>query len=209
MPVTNADRRIAVLALFFLSGCAGLIYEVVWTRELIFVFGGTTYAITTILVGFMSGLGLGSCVAGRLSGRLRRPGRVYGLLEIAVGAYALLVPTLLHVAEPAYRAMYPRLMEAPALLTAARFCIGFLVLLLPTTCMGATLPILVRHVTAGGDGFGRSVGLLYGINTLGATFGTMAAGFWLIPTFGLTHTTWAAAALNLAVGTAAIVLLGS
>jgi len=203
-----AERRTVILALFFLSGCAGLIYEVVWTRELIFVFGGTTYAITTILVGFMSGLGLGSYVAGRLSRGLRRPGRVYGLLEIAVGLYALLVPTLLHVAEPAYRAMYPHLMEAPGLLTGARFCIGFLVLLLPTTCMGATLPILVRHVTTLGEGVGRAVGLLYGINTLGATFGTMAAGFWLIPTFGLTHTTWVAAALNLVVGTTAIMLLG-
>lgn len=204
--MSSAPRAI-VFALFLLSGCAGLIYEVVWTRELIFVFGGTTYAITTILVAFMSGLGLGSYLGGRLCHRLRQPGRVYGLLEIGIGAYALMVPVLFAVAEPAYRAMYPHLTQMPWLLTGVRFCIGFLVLLLPTTCMGATLPILVHHITSLGQGSGRSVGLLYGINTFGAMLGTVAAGFWLIPAAGLTMTTRLSASLNVLVGLTAILLL--
>ena len=208
MPTRAAPAsRGIIYGLFLLSGCAGLIYELVWTRELIFVFGGTTYAITTILVSFMAGLGLGSYVAGRLSHRLRQAGRVYGCLEVAIGAYALAVPFLLGVAEPLYRFLYARAADAPWVLTAARFCIGSLIVLVPTTFMGATLPILVRYVTGIEEGFGRSVGLLYGINTFGAMLGTMAAGFWLIPTFGLTRTTWIAACLNLLVGTAAIVLL--
>ncbi len=208
MRTVEQDRhRTIIFALFLLSGCAGLIYEVVWTRKLTFVFGGTTYAITTILVAFMSGLGLGSYVAGRLSHRLRQPGRTYGILEVMIGAYALLVPLLFGMAEPAYRSLYPRLSDAPWLLTGVRFCMGFGVLVIPTTFMGATLPILVRHVTGLGQGFGRSVGLLYGINTLGAMIGTVAAGFWLLPAFGLAYTTWIAAAINGLVGVTAIVAL--
>ena len=93
--------RPVVYGLFLLSGCTGLIYEVVWTRQLILLLGGTTYAITTVLVAFMAGLGLGSFLAGRWTHRLRKPNRVYGLLEIGVGLYALLVPVLLGLAEPA------------------------------------------------------------------------------------------------------------
>ncbi len=81
-------RSALIYTLFFLSGAAGLIYELVWVRELIFIFGGTTYAITTVLVAFMGGLGLGCYVAGRWCRRLHRPAQVYGLLEILIGAYA-------------------------------------------------------------------------------------------------------------------------
>lgn len=201
--------RAVIFLLFLLSGGAGLIYEVVWTRELVFVFGGTTYAITTILVAFMTGLGLGSYIAGRRSPRLQRPGRVYGLLEIGIGLYALTVPFLLHVAEPLYRLVYPRVTGAPWLLTGARFLIAVLIFVVPTTLMGATLPILVRYVTTLGQNFGRAVGLLYGINTLGAMIGTAAAGFLLLPALGLSATARVAASLNLLVGLTAIALLRS
>ncbi|UCG32924.1 MAG: fused MFS/spermidine synthase [Phycisphaerales bacterium] len=196
-----------VYALFFLSGATGLVYELVWTRELIFVFGGTTYAITTVVVAFMAGLGLGSYLGGKLSSRLQQPGRVYGLIEILIGLYALLVPFLLGIAEPLYRAMYPHVGDHPWVLTLARFCVGALVMIIPTTLMGATLPILVRHVTLAGLTLGRSVGLLYGINTSGAAIGTVLAGFLLIPSLGLTHATWAAAAVNVLIGLTAVVAL--
>lgn len=193
--------------LFFISGAAGLIYELVWMRELIFVFGGTTYAITTVLVAFMGGLGLGSFVAGRLSHRLRRPGVAYGVLEIIIGLYALAVSFLFAIGEPLYRALYPMVAEAPLLLTLARFVLSTLVLIIPTTCMGATLPVLVRYVTHTAGRLGRSVGTLYGVNTLGAVAGVAAAGFVLMPTLGLTHTTWLAAGGNLVIGLLALVLL--
>lgn len=195
--------------LFFLSGCTSLVYEVVWTRQLILVLGGTTYAITTVVVAFMSGLALGSHIAGRLSDALKRPGRAYGMLEIAVGLYGLIVPLLLGAAQPLYQVMYPHVADTPWILTGARFLVSSVVLLIPATCMGATLPILVHYTTRDGDAFGRSVGRLYGINTLGAVLGTMLAGFWLIPALGLTHTTHVAAFTNLAIGLVAILLLGS
>lgn len=200
----RARDTIIVYSLFLLSGCTGLIYEVVWSRELIFVLGGTTYAITTVLVAFMSGLGLGSYVAGRISDHLQQPGRAYGFLEIAIGLYALAVPLLLQTAEPLYRMLYLSVADMPWLLTGARFLVSSIVLLVPTTCMGATLPMLVRYITREGQAFGRSVSLLYGINTFGAMLGTMAAGFWLIPTWGLTYATVIAASINLLIGITAV-----
>ncbi|MCH8804483.1 MAG: fused MFS/spermidine synthase [Planctomycetes bacterium] len=196
-----------IYGLFIASGATGLIYESVWVRELVLVFGGSTYAITTVLVAFMAGLALGSYVAGRFSSRIRRAGQAYGLLEIFIGLYALLVPTLLVAAQPMYRAMYPHVMDMPWLLTGARFLIGGFVILLPATAMGATLPILVRYVTGPGRAFGRSVGQLYGVNALGAVCGALATGFVLIPTFGLSQTTHFAAAANLLIGVVAMLLL--
>lgn len=193
--------------LFLLSGATGLVYEVVWTRQLVFLLGGTTYAITTVLVAFMSGLALGSWLSGRFGHRIRRAGFGYGVLEILVGVYALLVPVLLGVADPLYRVLYPHVADSPWVLTAVRFCVGAIVLLLPATCMGATLPMLVRYIARGEGGLGRSTGLLYGINTCGAVVGTLLGGFVLIPHLGLKSTTWATAAVNIVIGVIAIVLL--
>jgi spermidine synthase len=200
-------RLFILYALFLLSGATGLIYQLVWTRKLILILGGTTYAITTVVVAFMSGLALGSYVAGRLSPRLTQPGRWYGAMEIAVGAYALIVPLLLALAEPLYGWLYARTADTPAVLTAVRFLVGGVVLLAPTTLMGATLPLLVRFVTLLGGRFGQSVGLLYGINTFGAFIGTLLAGFWLIQELGLSVTTRVAAAANVVIGLVAIAIL--
>ncbi len=196
-----------VYVLFFLSGCASLIYEVVWTRQLTLLLGSTTYAITTVIVAFMSGLALGSFIAGRMSHRLNRPGRVYAGLEIIIGVYALLVPLLMSAAEPVYRAVYPQAMDLPWLLTAVRFAVSLIILMLPTACMGATLPIMMTHITRQGRQLGRSTGWLYGINTLGATAGSLLAGFALMPALGLTQTTRVAALINFTVGVAGLLIL--
>lgn len=199
--------RPLLYALFLMSGATGLVYELVWTRELIFVFGGTTYAITTVLVAFMGGLGLGSFLSGKLSRRLTQPGRVYGALEMLIGGYALIVPLLLGLCEPLYRAIYPHVEQAPAVLTLVRFVLSAMVMLVPATLMGATLPVLVRHVTLGGGSSGRSIGMLYGINTFGAVFGVLGTGFLLIPRLGLSTTTWSAALVNLGIGLVALLVL--
>lgn len=202
----NTPRGV-LYALFLLSGATGLVYELVWTRELIFVFGGTTYAITTVLVAFMGGLGLGSYISGKLSRRLAQPGVLYGFIEVCIGIYALLVPLLLGLMDPLYRAIYPHVHDAPAVLTGVRFMLSAIIMLIPATMMGATLPVLVRHVTLGGGSSGRSIGILYGINTFGAVFGTAATGFVLIPMLGLSTTTWSAAIVNIVIGIIAIALL--
>lgn len=207
--MSSPAHRAVLFFLFLGSGAAGLVYELVWTRELTFVFGGTTYAISTVLVAFMGGLGLGSYVAGRWTPGLSHPARWYGVLEILIGVYALLVPLLLGLAEPAYRVLYAQFGDSPWLLTASRFILSAATLIIPTTAMGATLPILVRYVTLTGGSFGLAVGLLYGINTLGAVVGTLATGFVLIPALGLATTTYVAAATNLAIGVLAMTFLRS
>lgn len=199
--------RPVLYVLFAASGAAGLVYEVIWTRELALVFGGTTFAITTVLVAFMTGLGLGSYVSGRIAARVARPARVYGALEIAIGLYGLCVPFLLQLALPLYRNLHGALEGDPGVLVAARFLVGSLVLLVPTTLMGATLPLLVHFLVGRNLLPGRSVAHLYGINTLGAVLGSSLAGFVLIEALGLTRATQSAAALNLLVGLVALLFL--
>ncbi|MFN0136162.1 MAG: fused MFS/spermidine synthase [Phycisphaerae bacterium] len=204
--MNRSATRYSLLLIFLLSGATGLVYQLVWVRMLTLVFGGTTYAITTVLVAFMGGLGLGSFIAGKIAPRVAAPGRAYGWLEIAIGAYALAVPLLFQLVEPLYRAMYSVVGDAPFWLTAARFLVGALFLILPTTAMGATLPLLVQYIGGKDERVGRSVGTLYGINTLGAFGGTILAGFWLIPTLGVAATTWTTSLANLLLGSAAIAL---
>ncbi|HEY8491078.1 MAG TPA: fused MFS/spermidine synthase, partial [Dehalococcoidia bacterium] len=194
----------ALLALFFGSGAAGLIYQVLWLRLLALVFGVTVWAASTVLASFMAGLALGSLGAGRLADRLRNPLLWYGLAEILVGLSALASPAALDLVERLYVRLYPALPHDPALLTALRFGLSFLVLLVPTTLMGATLPIIVKSSLLEQHGLGRSVSLLYATNTAGAVAGALLAGFVLVGGVGIAASFRLAAGLNVLVGLAAI-----
>jgi spermidine synthase len=189
-----------VVACFFLSGATGLVYEVLWIRMLGLVFGHTVFAVTTVLAAFMAGLGLGSWVFGRIADRQRRPLRLYGLLEIGVGAFCLLVPLLLPVVESLYRALARGLGLSFLAFSLAQFALILLLLLPPTTLMGATLPVLSRLFATDTASLGRRVGFLYALNTLGAVVGTGLAGYVLLPVLGMQATLALAAAVNLIVG---------
>lgn len=197
------DRNL-FLCLFFVSGACGLTYEIVWSRLLVLVFGGTTFAITTILICFMGGLALGSYLAGRRSARAGRPERVYGFLEIGIGLVALLVPVAMELSTGIYRVL--AVGESFLLLTVARVLVSGLILLLPTTAMGATLPLLATAFTRQSKTVGGDVAALYGANTLGAFVGCAGAGFFLLPWLGLHGSTLTVASLNLLAGTAALLI---
>jgi spermidine synthase len=199
--------RAVVLACFFLSGASGLIFEMVWTRGLTLVFGSTTLAISTVLATFMGGLGLGSYLAGKVADRLRAPARAYAFCELLIGAYALVVPLIL--------ARYPALNEwlwrtfgdRYALLSALRFAASALLLLIPTTLMGATLPILARYLVARPWEIGRvglRLGTLYSINLFGAVAGAFLAGFVFMPLLGVRATNLVAAGFNFLLATAVL-----
>ena len=125
-PAGPAVRRGPILALFIASGAAGLIYQVVWSRELVLVFGNTTQAVSTIVTAFLACLGLGGLVGGRLADSSRRPLRLYGILELGIATCGLLLPFVFGRLGDAYRGFYPGLVEAPVRLTAVRFLLAFL-----------------------------------------------------------------------------------
>ncbi|RLI07504.1 hypothetical protein DRO42_07970 [Candidatus Bathyarchaeota archaeon] len=191
---------------FFTSGGTALILEVLWTRILGNVFGNTVYAASTVLTAYMLGLALGSWFFGRIADRSSRPVVLYGCLELGVGLYALLFPLLTALTGSFYKWFYGMAQPDFAAMTAVRFFLSLLLLLPPTTLMGGTLPVLGTFLGAARKEPGKEVGLLYGINTLGAVLGCFAAGFLLIKSFGVTATLMIAGLLAVSVGTGAIIL---
>jgi spermidine synthase len=199
---------LAIAALFFCSGVSALIYQVLWLRTLGWVFGVTVYAASTVWACFMGGLALGSLIAGRLSDRVQRPLRWFGVTELLVGVTALATPIVFQLLQRAYVAAYPSLARSLAALTFARFLLSAGVLIVPTTLMGATLPLVLKSSAWRDRQFGAHVGVLYASNTAGAIVGTLAAGLYLIPGLGIRRTFLVAAMVNLTIGVVAV-LLGS
>jgi len=199
-PTRTSTRRGFVLGLFVASGAAGLIYQVVWSRELVLVFGNTTQAVATIVTAFMAGLGFGSLVGGRRASRTANPLALYGAVELAVAAYALLLPFAFASLGDLYRGAYPSLLQHQTGLTAVRLLLALAAVSPATFLMGMTLPLLVRHLVHTLDEAGARLGELYAANTAGAFAGTLLAGFVLIEFLGLRRTSYVAVALNLLAG---------
>ena len=133
-----------VPVLFLASGAAGLIYQVVWTQDLVLIFGDTTLAIVTTVTAFLAGLGIGSLVGAAVGARLRRALAVYGLLEITVGCLALLMPLAFDVIATVFRTAYLSL--PPTEVALIRFGLAFVALAPVTLLMGMSLPVLTRHL---------------------------------------------------------------
>lgn len=186
-----------VIYLFFVSGLCGLVYQVLWMHTLVLVFGGTTLATSTVIAVFMGGLALGSFLAARFADRVSNPFSCYGWLEGAIGIWAIFTPWMFELATHFYRFAFQYCTDLVAW-NLVRFAVVCIILLPPTTCMGATLPLLSRLVTERLESVGGRIGLLYSINTVGAVVGTVLAGFVLVPTLGLTATIAVTAAINLA-----------
>src|SRR5579863_3706716 len=196
----------ALLVCFFFSGAAGLIDQVVWSKELGLIFGHTAYAVATVLAVFMAGLASGSAWIGRRGERWDRPIALYGWLELGVAVTAAISLAGLAGVRAAYVAAYPYASGNGAVLLALRFAGSALVLFLPTFLMGGTLPVLVRGLTRNAAELGGRLSRLYWINTAGAVAGTFAAGFFFLPSLGLRRTLGIAVALNLAAGALALFL---
>ena len=194
-----------VLAIFILSGAAGLMYEVVWSRQLVLVFGNTTQAVSTILTGFFGGLAIGSFVGGRLADRVRSPLRLYGAIELILVVVVLLTPVTFRFLHELYRGVFPSIEGQPIVLALIRFALAVIALAPATVLMGATLPTLTRQLSRDRH-LSAAFGRLYAANTLGAIFGTFAAGLVLIELFGLTGTLVIGAACSATAGAVALLL---
>jgi len=196
------SRASLIGGLFFFSGLAALIYQVVWMRHLSLFFGSDVYAAAVTLSVFMGGLSLGSWLAERFVSRVKRPLLGYGLIEIAIGLYAFAFHALLRSFTPLLESVYRTYFDsAPATYQFTRIAIAALVLVPPTTLMGATLPLVVQSFVRREGELGRFGGFFYAINTLGALAGTLLAAFALIPWIGIARTTFVAVATNLLIGT--------
>ena len=193
-----------VVALFFVSGAAGLVYEVVWMQMLAVTLGGTAPAVAAVLAAFMGGLAIGSALGGRAVDRFGRPLLWYAGLELFVGLYALAFPFIYRAADGLYFAAYEP--GAAGALHLLRFGVACLLLLAPTAAMGATTPAVVAVLRAYGGGTSRSFSGAYAANTVGAATGVLLGGFWLLWAAGASLTLKITASANLAVAVAACVV---
>jgi len=199
-------KRATLALLFLLSGAAGLIYQVVWTRYLTLLFGSTTLAVSTVVTSFMAGLGLGSFLFGRYADRTGKGLRLYAILEVGVAVAALLFPSIVEILKTPFLRLSWAFSDSYLLFPLARFLLCFVGLLLPTILMGGTLPAITKYFVRERRTFGGGVGALYAVNTFGAMLGCVAAGFFLIATIGTEGAVRVGVALNLvaAVGAWAI-----
>lgn len=195
--------RLLARAAFLLSGIAGLTFELVWTRHLGLAIGATSIAIATITAAYMGGLALGSHFGGRIADRLRRPLAAYGVLELAVALVGIVVPYIAMAIPGVDATLFGEVSGFTRALT--RFLVAVVVLILPTTLMGATLPILARAVTERLGTVGKEVGTLYAINLAGAVIGAALAGFVFIPSLGRGGTNAIAVGIDVLVGIIALV----
>ncbi|MBW2292506.1 MAG: fused MFS/spermidine synthase [Deltaproteobacteria bacterium] len=168
-----------------------------WFHQAGIALGNSLWASSLVLAGFMGGLALGNAIAARWGEELPSPIRMYAWLETVIAVAGVSLVLVLPALGGLLAVALSPLEGHVWLLNACRLSIAFLLLLIPSTAMGCTLPLLTRALTATGAQFGRALGGLYGWNTLGAVFGALAAESHLIGAFGITGTALLAGAANL------------
>ncbi|MFA5806282.1 MAG: fused MFS/spermidine synthase [Melioribacteraceae bacterium] len=194
--------RTIVSILFVVSGIAGLIYQVVWFKYLSLFLGNTTYAQMTVLATFLGGLAFGNYLFGKRSDSITNPVRVYSLLELFIGVYCLLYPTINSLVGNLFLSTASNLdlISKPFLFTGTRFLVAAIILFLPATAMGGTLPVLSNFFVERIQDARKEIASLYFLNSFGAVVGVVFAGFVLIKEFGLDITIYSTAFLNIFAG---------
>ncbi len=188
-------KRILLLS-FLLSGFAALVYEVVWTQLLTLSFGASAYSFSIMLAAFFIGLGLGGYAAGKYIDDKKDAVKIFAYLEIGIGLSGLMILLFFDRVGTPLSVLY-KMSGSFYLFMASVFFLSFLLMLVPATLMGATLPVISRIYADKKDSVGRDIGSVYSFNTFGAIFGSFAAGFILIPAIGLAGTTIIASIINI------------
>jgi len=188
---------VALCAAFLCSGAAALLFETLWFRLSRLGLGNSVWASSVVLAAFMAGLALGNVLGARYGRRVERPLVVFAALEGAVVVLSLGLVLALPPLTAWLAPLLAVLQERPLLLNGSRGTLAFLLMLLPATAMGVTLPLLARALAPHTAGFGTALGRLYGWNTLGGVLGAVAAETLLVPRLGLVRTALVAGGLNL------------
>jgi len=191
-------------ALFFVSGASALIFETLWFHQAGLALGNSVWATSLVLAGFMGGIALGNLVAARYGDRHPRPLRAYAALEAVIAVTGVGLVYLLPALGPLLAPWLEPLLEQPWLLNPLRLVVAFALLLVPSTAMGATLPLLTRVLTRSHRGFGHALGKLYGWNTLGAVAGVVGSELFLIGALGVRGAALLTGSFNLAVAAVAL-----
>ena len=199
----TTSHRLLILALLFASGFSGLVYQVLWMKELGLLFGNTAQAAATTLAAFFLGIAAGGWAFGRRAARLRRPLLGYAALEAGVAVSALLYFLLLDAYGFVYGPLYDELGPGHAGFLAVKFLLAVCVLFPPALCMGGTLPMLTQHLVRRADTLGKRASALYAANTFGGALGAYGAAFHLVPALGFTRTYLVAVAVTAAVAVVA------
>jgi len=187
-----------IAVLFFLSGLTSLVYETLWIRVLSLGVGSTSASMGLVLSIFFFGLSMGSFIAGKFSYKIKRPLLTYGILEGLIGIYSL---GIIYVLFDFHKILGFLPLEGSFSWfgVAMKFFLVFIFLSIPTIFMGASLPLLVKIFVKGRENLGKKLGLLYGLNTMGAVFGAFLAGFYFIPQFGILKSNHMMAIINFAI----------
>ena len=203
----RGNGRVALFAgVLFLSGIGALIFETLWLRLSGLAFGNSIWSAALILSSFMAGLALGNGLAASWTIRRWRPLYFYGVLEILVAFFGCTIVFVLPLVGEWMRPAWQMLWNYQPTLLGLRFILSFLVLLVPTTAMGLTLPVIIEDPALRRTNFGYAIGLLYGSNTLGAVAGALVGEAYLISAFGLQGTALVAGLINSVAAVGALVL---
>ena len=206
--VLPRPARAALLITVAVSGAAAMVNQVGWTRALSLILGSSTYAFTSILLAFLVGIAGGSYLVSRVAPRARLGFAVLGLIQVGIGASGLAMMWGFDWLPEGFLRAY-RLSASPDFLLAAQILLSLAILLGPTLLMGAMFPCALHLAARGLERIGRSVGQVYGANTLGAILGTALGGFVLVPALGIQRALVAAALANGAVALALVLVRGA
>lgn len=195
-----------VYIMFLLSGASALIYQVAWVRSLSLIFGGSHLAVTVVLSTFMAGLALGGYIIGRYSDRIKNSLRFYGFLELGIAFSALLFMILMSLYPSLYRIIAGGREDSTFFLLLVRLLFSFFALIIPTTFMGGTLPVLTRFVSKQPEDVRGYLSFLYSFNTFGAIIGAFLAGFVLLPKIPVSKTFYIAISVNILIGIGSLLI---
>jgi spermidine synthase len=186
-----------ILLIFFLSGIAGLSYQVVWVKLFANIFGHTIYAVSTVTAVFMAGLALGSYYFGILADKYKSPLRLYAFLEMGIAIYALLLFLLFPLFNDIYTWIFYALNLSFSSFSFSRLIFSIVLLIIPTSLIGGTFPVISKYYIQNIDTIKQGTGKLYSVNTLGAVTGVLLTGFVLIEWLGIGWTIYLAVIINL------------
>ncbi len=195
-----ANFKRTILMAFCLSNVSALMYQVVWGRELGYIFGTSMYAVSTVLTSFMAGLALGSYFLGRTADIYKDPVRLFSYLQITIGVYGIAMIAILRGIPYLYLSLYDIFSWNQQVFLLSLFILSFVSLIIPTTLMGGTFPVIAKIYNSEIKGIGKDIGIVYSADTIGACIGVILGGFVLMPLLGLSKTVIIAAILNIFLG---------